>query len=235
MCALKVRELDPERELDAFLSVSNQASIAPVTRQRWLEIEARTSGHGLRRSLVGESDGRVVAIANLADEWRAADGVSAWIATDPEHRKRGHARAMMATVEEVLAERRPAEVWTGIRDDDAESRAWAERRGFAPFDHTFSSRLDLETFDPNRHRYAVERAEAAGLRFVRSRPDDDPDSLFELFVRLIGDAPDQLEAPDRAYFQREVVERAGAITVLAYHGDAPVGLACSCRGRPTST
>jgi GNAT superfamily N-acetyltransferase len=225
MGALNIRTLDPEHELDAFLAVSNLAAIRPVTRERWLALAARAGGHSLRRSLVGESDGRIVAIAALADEWRAVDGVSALVVTDPAHRRQGHGLAMLAAVDEVLAERRPAQVWTSVRDDDAESRAWAERRGFVAFAHTFSSRLDLETFDPNPHRYAVERAEAAGLRFVRSRPDDDPDALYELFVRLAADAPDQLQPPDRAYFQREVVDRAGAITVLAYRGDEAVGLA----------
>jgi GNAT superfamily N-acetyltransferase len=225
MDALDVRVLDPARELDAFLAVANRARMGSVSREQWLDREARARGHGLRRCLVGESAGRIVAVASVADEDVAEDGVSAWVVTDPEHRRRGHGRAMMAALEEVLAERRPAEVRTAVRDDDPESRSWAERRGFSLFDHTFRSRLDLDAFDPSPHRGAIERAEAAGLRFARFGPDDDPDGLFELFVRLFRDIPDEAQAPDRAYFQREVVERDGAISVLAYDGDAPAGLA----------
>lgn len=225
MGALDVRPLDPDRELDAFLAVSNQAGIGNLTRERWLEMEARAAASSLRRSLVGELDGRIVSIATAADEEFAADCVSASVATGAGDRRRGHGRAMLAALEEVLAERRPAEVRAATRDDDPASRAWAERRGFTLFDHTFRSRLDLDTFDPAPHRGAVERAEASGLRFARFGASDDPDLLFELFVRLFRDVPDEAEPPDRAYFQREVVERAGAILVLAYDGDTPVGLA----------
>lgn len=131
----------------------------------------------------------------------------------------------MAAIEVALADRRPAEVWAEVKDDDAGSGAWAERRGFAVVDHTFASRLDLETFDPAPHRHAVERAEAAGLRFARFGPSDDPDRLYDLFVRLFLDVPDSLRPPDRSYFQREVLDRAGTTAVLAYAGAEPVGLA----------
>jgi len=47
----------------------------------------------------------------------------------------------------------------------------------------------------------------------------------DLFVRLFRDVPDEAQPPDRAFFQREVVERDGAISVLAYDGDEPAGLA----------
>jgi len=225
MCALDVRALDPDRELDAYLAVSNQARMGVLSREQWLDGEARARGHGLRRCLVGESDQGIVVIASVADEDMTEDGVSAWVVTDAGHRRRGHGRTMMAAVEQVLAERRPAEVRTAVRDDDPGSRAWAERRGFTLFDHTFRSRLDLDAFDPAPHRDAIERARAAGLRFARFGADDDPDLLFELFVRLLLDVPDQIQAPDRAYFQREVIERAGAMSVIAYDGDAPAGLA----------
>jgi GNAT superfamily N-acetyltransferase len=220
---LRVRALDPERELDTFLAVLDSGRLESVTRERWLEMQVRTRGR--RWSLVGEAEGRLVAVASLAEHEFMADCVSAVLVTDPAHRRRGHGAAMMAAAEEVLAERRPAEVRTAVRDDDGESRAWAERRGFARFDHTFRSRLDLSTFDPSPHRGAVERAEASGLRFARFGPDGDADRLFELTLRLFADVPDQIGAPDRDFFQREVIERDGAITVLAYDGDAPAGLA----------
>ena len=225
MCGLNVRTLDPERDLDAYLALFNQVRARPVTRQQWLQAQAR-AGEGMRLRLVGESAGRVVSIASLVDAAFAADAVSTWIATDPERRRQGHGRAMMAAAEEALAERRPAEIWTDVRDDDAESLAWAERRGFAVFNHTFASRLDLAAFDPAPHRYAVENAEAAGLRFTPFGSGDDPDRLYELYARLFADAPDDsLRPPDRARFQREVLDRAGTVTLLACAGDEPVGLA----------
>ena len=224
MPALNVRTLDPERALDAFLELLNKVRPRTVTRQQWLEMEARAV-EGMRLRLVGEAAGRVVSIATLVDAPFAADAVVARIATDPEYRRQGYGRVMMAAAEEALADRRPQEVWTDVRDDDAGSQAWAERRGFTVFNHTFTSRLDLETFDPAPHRYAVERAEAAGLRFARFGPGDDPDRLYELYARLFADTPDALRPPDRAFFQREVIDREGTITVMAYAGDEPAGLA----------
>jgi GNAT superfamily N-acetyltransferase len=223
MGELRIRALDAERELDAYLAVANQARTDPISRERWLEVAARA----LRppRHLVGEADGRVVVVASVGDEEFADDCASAWIGTSPAHRRQGHGRAMLAAVDEALAERRKAEVRTAVKDDDGESRAWAERRGFTVFDHTFQSRLDLAAFDASRHRDAVERAEAAGLRLARFGPGDDPDRLYDLFVRLLGDVPDQLDPPDRAFFQREMVEPEDAFTILAYDGDVAVGLA----------
>ena len=191
MCALDVRVLDPDRELGAYLAVSNQARMGKVSREQWLESGARARGHVPRRCLVGESDGRIVVIASVADEDMAEDGVSTWVVTHAGHQ--------------------PSEVRTAVRDDDPESRAWAERRGFTLFDHAFRSRLDLDAVDPAPHRRAFERAEAARLRFARFGPDDDPDRLFELFVRLLLDVPDQVQAPDRAYLQREVAETDGGL------------------------
>src|SRR5437660_4218784 len=225
MGSLRVRALDPERELDAFLALRNATRMGNLDRERWLETEARAPASSLRRNLVGGLDGRMVAVASVADDEFVTNCVSAFVATGPGHRRRGHGRAMLAAVEEVVAERRPAEVRTATRDDDGESRAWAERRGFAVFDHTFRSRVDLDAFDPAPHRGAVERAEASGLRFHRFGAADDPELLFDLFVRLFRDVPDQTEPPDRSYFQREVADLEGMISVLAYDGDTPVGLA----------
>jgi GNAT superfamily N-acetyltransferase len=221
----EIRSLDATRDLDGFLAVLNQAEMSPVSLERWLDSESRAaSGHPRSRLVVVAGDA-VVSIGIVQDDDFVPDGVGARVVTDRGHRRRGHGQAMAGAVEEVLAARRAAEVRTRVREEDAESLTWAERRGFSVFGHTFSSRLDLRRFDPAPHRAAVESAEAAGLRFARFGPGDDGDRLYELFVRLLRDVPDDLHPPDRDYFQREVVERPDTIALVAYDGVESVGLA----------
>jgi GNAT superfamily N-acetyltransferase len=110
-----------------------------------------------------------------------------------------------------------------VRDDDPESRAWVERRGFVVFDHTFESRLDLERFDPSPHRWAIERAAAAGLTI---EPCEDGDRLYELAMALFADVPAvSLDPVPREEFQRSVVDRTGAFSLVAAEAGNLVGLA----------
>jgi GNAT superfamily N-acetyltransferase len=128
---------------------------------------------------------------------------------------------MAAAVAEAVAERRPAIVEARVRDDRPESQAWAEGRGFEPYDHAFESQLDLQSLDPGPHQAVVESAEAAGLRFATP---DDQDRLYDLYSRLLADAPDGFQPPSRDYFRQRLGPETGAIALVAVDGDSWVGL-----------
>jgi GNAT superfamily N-acetyltransferase len=227
---VKIRRLDADRELDGYLDVVQQVDRFPRTPAEWRERQRLAGPDAFRRYLVGELDGRVVAIAALHDNEMAPDAVMVRIVVDAAVRGRGHGRAMAAAVDAALAERAPAPdaVEVRVRDDDPASRAWAERRGFRLHNHTIRSRLDLTAFDAARHRDSVARAEAAGVRFVET---DDWDRLYELYAALLRDAPDGLVAPSADWFHRMRAEHAEAVHLVAIDGTAWVGLAIASVAR----
>ena len=218
---LAIRPLDPERDLEAFLRVRSQMDVVPMTRETWWDGERRAAPGAFRRHLVGQVGDEIVAAASVMDHPLLDDGVGLRLVVEGAHRGRGHGRAMMAACEELLAERAPAEIELVVRDDDDASRVWAERRGFTFRDHMYPSRLDLERFDPASHRDAIDRAEAAGIRFEEA---SDLPRLYELFVRLMGDVPDQLGAGSLGHFERDL-GRPGCILLVAVGAEQWVGMA----------
>jgi GNAT superfamily N-acetyltransferase len=211
---VKIRPLDAEGDLDGYLRVVHQADRFPRTEAEWRERQRLAGPDAFRRHLVGEVDRRIVAVGSLLDNDMAANGVWGRVVVDAELRGRGHGRAMAAAVEALIAERVPVPETMDVRvaDDDPDSRAWAERRGFRPHNHSIRSRLDLAAFDGPEHRSAVERMEAAG---VRLETPDDWERLYDLYAALLRDAPDGLEPPSREWFHRLRQEHPDALHLVA--------------------
>lgn len=82
------------------------------------------------------------------------------VAVDPPARRRGFGAALFARLEEIGA----TDLRVQVRDDDPESRRFAEACGFAVKEHLFESVLDLERFDAAPFEDDVRRVEAAGVR-----------------------------------------------------------------------
>jgi GNAT superfamily N-acetyltransferase len=221
--ALTIRPLDPRAELPAYLAVSNQPHAMPLTEAGWWDAQARVRPDRPGWHLVAEHDGRIVAIATVRDSAMTRDTLDVRVVVDRDERGRGFGRAVAAAAAEHLRSR-PAATLVGIvREDDPASRAWVERRGFVLFDHTFESRLDLDGFDAAPHRWALERATAAGLAI---EPSADADRLYELVVALTADVPAAaLDPTPRDEFQEHVVGRTGAFSLVARDGADVVGLA----------
>jgi GNAT superfamily N-acetyltransferase len=62
----------------------------------------------------------------------------------------------------------------------------------------------------------VENAEAAGVRF---ETPDDQDRFYDLYSRLLTDAPDNLQPPSREYFRKRLGPETGALGLVAVDGD----------------
>jgi GNAT superfamily N-acetyltransferase len=222
---VKIRPLDAEGDLDGYLQVVHQVDRFPRTAAEWRERQRLAGPDAFRRHLVGELDGRIAAVGLVVDNDMATNAIVARVVVDAGHRRRGHGRAMAAAIEALVTERVPAPeaMDVRVRDDDPDSRAWAERRGFRLHNHAIGSRLDLASFDAGENRHAVARAEAAGLRF---ETPDDGGRLYELYARLLPDAPDRLEPPSRDWFDRRRAEHPDAIHLVAVDaGGTWVGLA----------
>ncbi|QDV86082.1 GNAT family acetyltransferase [Planctomycetes bacterium TBK1r] len=90
--------------------------------------------------LVGELDGQMIATVMAG-----YDGHRGWInylAVDPDHRRGGHARAIMQHAERLLREAGCPKINLQIRKDNADAIAFYERIGFCEDDVvSFGKRL----------------------------------------------------------------------------------------------
>lgn len=89
---------------------------------------------------------------------------------------------------------RPAGLVADVDDRDADSLAWAQRRGFQVHAHRFASELDLSSFDEAPHRAALERAEAQGVTFADLAGADE--GTLERYLDYVADR--LTETPDLA-------------------------------------
>src|SRR5215467_11154256 len=123
---VKIRRLDAERDLDGYLEILHQVDRFPRSAEEWWERQRQAGRDEFRRYLVGEVDGRIVAIAALQDNVMASNAVVVRLVVDAAMRGRGHGRAMAAALEALLAERvtAPDGLDVRLRDDDPASRAW---------------------------------------------------------------------------------------------------------------
>ena len=117
------------------------------------------------------------------------------VAADAEGR--GYGQALLTVL--LLETQRQAVIGleTSVRDINANSRAWLERRGFSFDFHRFESELDLRTFNADAFLDAVNRVQAQNIRFAnraKLSSDDDLQKLHALGNRLFLDTPD---APGR--------------------------------------
>ena len=135
--------------------------------------------------LVYEEDGEVLGTAHYS--------LMAWmfhprkylgyVSVLPECRKRGIGSALLDRVQSELDRNRALSIIGDIRDDDAESRRFFEKRGFADGERELESGIDLTRFEPERFAESVGRVEARGIRLVGYEDlAGDPDRHRKLYV-----------------------------------------------------
>lgn len=215
-----MRPLEPDRELSRFLHVRDQELPQRASEESWLNLK-RTEACTFRRHLVGIVKDSIVAAGSITESAMLPNAVQARLTVDIGHRGQGLGRAMAAAIQSIIGERRYEWIETRVVDHDGASRAWAERRGFVVVDHGIRSRLTPDAFEYQQHRARIEAARDHGFVFEAA---DDGDRLYALYARLVDDVPDSLSAPDRAYFRRQVLEKPGALNLIARRGDEWAGL-----------
>lgn len=146
------------------------------------------------RRLVAEVDGRIVGGAQVGQMvWLPPGVMLAHVLVDPAFERRGVGAALYEALQPFVAEHAPRELRCWVRDCRPDALAWAERRGFERRHHVFNSVLKLADFDATRFAGHVERAEAAGFRFVpltAMQTGANERRLWELNGELLRDVPD---------------------------------------------
>ncbi|MCK4593165.1 GNAT family N-acetyltransferase [bacterium] len=150
----------------------------------------------------------------------------------PEHRGRGHGRALMDLIEHHTAYLNWRRLLTGCMDDGGYARDWLQRRGFVHQETELCSKLDLKNYRPPAdHDSALAKIDEQGCRLATYGELSDPDKerkLWELYEEISYDMPGTVEykKADLEEWRRKMgapAHRVEAI-MLALEGDEFVGL-----------
>jgi mycothiol synthase len=126
---------------------------------------------------------RAVGAAVVAIEpTRTIPYVHVWV--DPAYRRRGAGSLLYAAVSDWATERGRAELEVPVRDDDAESLGFAERRGFVEDSREQGLVLDLSAIEPP----PVEPPRGVEIISWAERPDLAP-GIYEVAAEAMPDVP----------------------------------------------
>src|SRR6266540_7410041 len=174
MSALELSQLvvtpaETDADLEAMIHV-----------RRLVTPEARPTVENLRFNLESKADLNYL-VACVGDEPVACAYVEPWtafavgdVAVVPEHRRRGVGSALLAEISRRARGFGKDEIQGEIKESDAESRGFLERRGFAQVGGEKAVVLDLEGIEPP----GVDPP--AGVR-IASRVEE-PDRLEDMYV-----------------------------------------------------
>ncbi|MDP3178696.1 MAG: GNAT family N-acetyltransferase, partial [Spirochaetaceae bacterium] len=131
-----------------------------------------------------DQDGAIWGFYWTIREITQPDRASVALFVDPGMRSRGLGRFLYADLE---AEMRTADLktlYSEVPDDNPDSRAFAERRGYSERSHSQGWKLDLGAFDDGPFDQVIERLRGEGMRFTSMAELGDGDearrSLYEL-------------------------------------------------------
>ncbi|QFP78194.1 GNAT family N-acetyltransferase [Deinococcus sp. AJ005] len=159
------------------------------------EDQERSAAQQVNRRWVAEAGGQVVGIAHLFFfAFNSPGFLSAHVMVAPEQRGWGMGGALWQTIQTESGRLGASNLSTGVSDTDADSLAWAARRGFVQHLHRFSSSLDLTAFDETRFQADSERAVAQGITFTDMAGADE--TTLDRYLNFVADR--LTETPDLA-------------------------------------
>jgi GNAT superfamily N-acetyltransferase len=176
--------------------------------------------------LVASDDGEDVGAGIGLVGWHSRPGtaiVEAW--TLPAQRRHGVGRALYGELLRWAAARGSVALQTAVAEEDAESVAWAGRRGFHEIGREGRLVLDLEAIDPP----IVDPPDGIAIATWAERPGIEH-GLYEVFVEASPDVPGSEEAEIPSFEtwlsndMQGVADRPEAVFV-AFAGDEVVGYA----------
>lgn len=116
-----------------------------------------------------------------------------WLTIDVAYRRIGYGGQFYTFLAEKARELGASTFLSECKDNDPDSLAFAERRGFRIRRHAFDSQLDLTTFDSESMRPIVETVEKQGIRFTSLAAEGNTETaqhkLFELNTMTASDNP----------------------------------------------
>jgi ribosomal protein S18 acetylase RimI-like enzyme len=236
MVRMEIREAIPTDE-PAMHALWDLGEPEPMTHEYWLSVlEVRGPESFPLRSVAaadGAEPGDIAGMVMLLQFHLPPDWAQVVVKVGLEHRRKGLGELLWREAFEHPVGRDAPVLLVNIRDDDSDSRAFSERRGFSLWAHRFQSFLEVGGFDGSRFADAIAATEASGIRIgtladIVGRAEL-VDSYFQLYRRASLTTPDNDQGvePKRDDFDRfylDPEQHPPEATILAFEEDEVVGM-----------
>ncbi|WP_127579395.1 GNAT family N-acetyltransferase [Paenibacillus koleovorans] len=202
----QIRTLRAPDDYEAVASLLNTIHSEPTTGKQLEEDEAKIPPGKLhydeegrlkgwdRPKWVAEDDGgKVIGYAIIwRAPWTEAGQLFHTVVVDSDSRRQGVGTALYDTLVRWAAEVRASKLRQAVQETDANSLAFAERRGYRMERHTFESVLDVAAFDRHELFDSIVSVEQSGIRFVTYADESGEENelkLYELYKSTELDIP----------------------------------------------
>lgn len=234
MTAYSIRTARIDTDLPDIVRITNPYESQPITVDQIREwFQYNPPGRMQRRMVPVDENGAVTGYCGYVHEADAPDHhFTVWVIVASEYRGQGIGSALWDNMEKDLKELGATRLGSDVFDNDPQSLAFAERRGFAIDQHFFNYELDLTTFDETSYLAAVTALEAQGIRFCTLADfPDTPETrhkLYDLNISYTMDntntrAPWTFPGFEEFVIQAPWFRREGQL--LAVDGDHWIGMA----------
>jgi len=142
-------------------------------------------------------DGEIAAFSRLGDSpWLSGPVRTADITVHPDYQHQGIGRGLLERIESLARERGAETLIGGTEEHREREIRFIEAAGYGEIDRDWRSTLDLDAFDSNVWRDAIDRVAASGIEILsaaelRTTTPDWIDRLYELYAEVEGDMPVQ--------------------------------------------
>jgi GNAT superfamily N-acetyltransferase len=221
----EIRPADTDNDIQAFLDLV--AALYPDRVLTLEEVRAFEASIPDSQHFLAVEDADVVGAGVARLEPRISDrkGAVGWLLVDPQARRSGVGSGLYGAISDWARQRGFEWLEGSVRDNEPESFAWAERRGFAEDRRESGLELDLTTIDP------PEVAAPAGIKIVSwSERPDLARGLYEVACEAYPDVPGDENDPMEPFEDWLAHDMRGPsdppeATFVALAGDEVVGYA----------
>ncbi len=205
---------DDYTHMAAILSAARAVRTTPAevadTHNWWPE------GSVSYRVMAEDEAGQVIGFAESYRFPNTAEGkFYASLTVHPAARNRGSGSLLLGAIERFVASQGGNRLVGEVKDSDAASLAFMEKRAYKVERHGYDSTLDLSGLQEPPDFGAVAAVEATGIRFFALADSDSPETrraLYELYGRTMVDIPGYEAKSFMAYqtWSQFVIEGLGA-------------------------
>jgi DNA-binding transcriptional MerR regulator len=234
LTAYSIRTARIDTDLPDIVRITNPYEYQSITVdqvRQWFQYNP--PGRMQLRMVSVDEKNAVIGYGGYVHEADAPDHhFTVWVIVASDYHGQGIGSALWDTLVKDLRERGATRLKSDVFDNDPQSLAFAEHRGFTIDQHFFNYELDLTTFDETPYLPTITALEAQGIRFCALADfPDNPETrrkLYDLNTSYVLDNPEQ-RAPWTFQGFEEFVIRAPWFRregqLLAVEGDQWIGMA----------
>lgn len=199
----KIREAT-RADFPRIVEILNSQINEPITLQTYIRQEdARPKNDPYRRVVAELESGEIAAWGVTVHESMNRPGEFFMrVRVDAPHRGQGLGNALYQDLIGFAQANGATRMESGVREQDSDGLAWAQRRGFATEHHLFESTRTLTDWDPTPFQEAVGKVKASGIHFATlaqvtegMEPIEMYRRYFDFFIPIVHDIPSVEDRP----------------------------------------